>query len=363
MKKITIIIPVYNVENYLEKCLNSILNQTFKDFNVILVDDGSTDGTGKICDEFKKIDSRISVIHKKNEGVSIARNVAIEKAEGEYILFFDGDDYVEPYTLEELYKTAKRENVDAVLYGYYLSENGKILETHIPSFKKDYYEKDEIIKEVIPKFIGVSYDDINKWLNGEKDALKKENTALWRSMVKGDLIRNNHLRFDKNLKVGEDTCFTTEYLSYAKNCYIIKKCYYYLVVRSTSTIFVYEKNPLSKLEGKTALLKARRSLTERIKSRLNVDIQNLWYGTVVMSSIQLAFELSGKDAKESFFYRYNCFKKYVKEDESKNAIKNLKIKLKGGIKIIPFVLLKLNLYFLLFLCTYLLNIFNYKFER
>ena len=361
--KISIIIPVYNVENYLEKCLNSILSQTFNDYEVILINDGSTDKTSTICDEFVKKDNRIKVIHKKNEGVSIARNVGIERACGEYILFFDGDDYVEPYCLEELYDTAIREKVDAVLYGYYLVENGHVIETHLPNFSKNLYEGSEIVNEVLPKFIGVSYDDIHKWLKGDKNALKKENTALWRSMVKGDLIRKNNLRFDKTLKVGEDTCFTSEYLSFAKRCYVINKCYYYLVVRSTSTIFVYEKSPISKLNGKLALLKSRRNLTEKIKKRLGINIEDLWYGTVIMSCIQLSFMLSHKNNKEGFIKRYEYLKQYIKDEETQNAIKNFSFSLKGGIKIIPFFLLKSKLNFILFFCTYILGLTNYEFSR
>ena len=120
--KISIIIPVFNVENYLKRCLDSILAQTFREFQVYIVDDGSTDQTGVICDEYAKKDKRITVIHKQNEGVSIARNTAIEMATGEYFLFFDGDDHVEENCLEELYEAAVHQNADAVLYGYYLEE-------------------------------------------------------------------------------------------------------------------------------------------------------------------------------------------------------------------------------------------------
>ena len=125
--KISIIIPVFNVENYLKRCLDSILAQTFREFQVYIVDDGSTDQTGVICDEYAKKDKRITVIHKQNEGVSIARNTAIEMATGEYFLFFDGDDHVEENCLEELYEAAVHQNADAVLYGYYLEENNRVV--------------------------------------------------------------------------------------------------------------------------------------------------------------------------------------------------------------------------------------------
>ena len=99
--KISIVIPVYNVEAYLQKCLDSIRTQTFSEFEVILVDDGSSDGTGRICEEAASRDPRFRVIHQENQGVSAARNLALDLVRGTYVLFFDGDDYVLPETLRE----------------------------------------------------------------------------------------------------------------------------------------------------------------------------------------------------------------------------------------------------------------------
>ena len=99
---ISVIVPVYNVEKYLERCLKSIISQTYKKFEVILVDDGSTDSSGTLCDEYKQVDDRIKVLHKKNGGLSSARNIGIEYSKGEYLTFIDSDDYVAPNYLEVL---------------------------------------------------------------------------------------------------------------------------------------------------------------------------------------------------------------------------------------------------------------------
>ena len=363
MVEISIIIPVYNVKNYLKKCLDSVLAQTFQNFEVLLVDDGSSDGTEKICDEYAAMDARIHVTHKENGGVSEARNLALRQAKGKFFLFFDGDDYVLPECLEELYYVAEEKKVDAVLYGYYLVENDQIIETHLPVFEKDYFQGTEIMEKVIPRFIGVSYQDIYRWMQGDSNALKKENTALWRSMVRGDLIRNNQILFDKTLKVGEDTCFTTTYLSYAQNCQIVNKCYYHLVVRSTSTIFVYEKSPVEMIRGKIALLSARRKLTDEINQRKNVHMDELWYGTVVMSCIQMAFKLSGAKGNSGFFKRFQYLKEYIRQEETQKAIKQFEIPKAGGIKRVPFLLLKSKCYFLLYFCTYILDLMHYEFQR
>ena len=118
MAEISIIVPVYNVEKYLENCIESILNQTFKDFELILVDDGSTDNSGKICDIYKKKDSRIKVIHKNNGGLSSARNAGIDVAGGKYIGFVDSDDSIHPKMYETLYDLISKYNSDIAICNF-----------------------------------------------------------------------------------------------------------------------------------------------------------------------------------------------------------------------------------------------------
>ncbi len=121
---ISIIIPIYNSQNDLEACVNSVLSQTYSNFEVILVDDGSTDKSGHICDEYSKKDSRIITIHKENAGVSDARNKGIAKAKGEYLCFIDSDDIVTPYYLQTLYETIRKNNTDVVACDYYTFIDG-----------------------------------------------------------------------------------------------------------------------------------------------------------------------------------------------------------------------------------------------
>lgn len=123
--EISIIVPVYNVENYLEKCIKSILQQTFKNFELILVDDGSTDNSRIICDKYKDIDSRISVIHKFNGGQSSARNVGIDNAKGRYIGFIDADDYIENDMYQILYENIEMNNADMSICGVIRENDGK----------------------------------------------------------------------------------------------------------------------------------------------------------------------------------------------------------------------------------------------
>jgi glycosyltransferase involved in cell wall biosynthesis len=361
--KISVIIPAYNVAGYIEKCLDSVLAQDFVDYEVILIDDGSTDDTPQIIDKYAKKDMRIQVIHKKNEGVSVARNTGIELAKGEYILFFDGDDFSESYCLRELYETAANKKVDTVIYGYYRYENQAIKETCYPIFKKEIYSGEEILEKLATRFIGISQMNINAWLRNETNALYVENPALWRMLVSTKLIKENEIRFNPKLKVGEDTIFTTEYLSFAKKCYVLQKCYYYLVTRETSTIYTYEKNPIAKLEGKVKLLDARNEVTTKIRKHRGVNIETYWRGTVIMSCMEIAFLMAKRNPNIRCRKRYKLFLSYVKNPDVQKIIKEFKLERKGGIKLLPFLMLKTRLYTLLFLAVSFLNMIHYEFQR
>ena len=128
---VSVIIPVYNVEKYLPKCLDSVINQTYKNLEIILVDDGSPDNSGKICDEYAEKDSRIKVIHKENGGVSSARNVGIKQAKGQYLLFVDSDDYIKDGYFDAVRGAALKYQCDIIQIGYQIEEKGRVGEALI----------------------------------------------------------------------------------------------------------------------------------------------------------------------------------------------------------------------------------------
>lgn len=180
------IVPVYNTEKYLVQCLNSILSQSFKDFEVLLIDDGSTDSSPKICDEYSKEDQRIKVIHKKNEGVSIARQVGIENSTGEYVTFVDSDDWVSTELLSSFHRIIKNYSPDVVCCDYIDSNNVK----HISNIRKGFYNKNQIITELYPILIhGVNNQSFPP--------------MLWSKAFKRNLYKKNEV---KNVKIvmGED---------------------------------------------------------------------------------------------------------------------------------------------------------------
>lgn len=195
MPIVSVIIPIYNVEDYLERCLHSVLNQTLKDIEVILVNDGSTDNSGGICDTFVDMENRIKVIHKNNSGVSAARNSGIEVASGKYISFMDPDDWAEEKLFESLVGNAVENGSDMVVCGYKrVFENGEIIR-----FKMN----EEIIK--------IYKTGIIKYL--KYDFLQfKHSFCVWNKLYRSDLIKNNKIKFDPQCSYGEDLLFNLIYL-------------------------------------------------------------------------------------------------------------------------------------------------------
>ncbi len=188
---ISIIIPIYNVEKYLKECLDSILGQTYKNLEIILVDDGSPDNCGNICDEYLKKDSRIKVIHKTNGGLSDARNHGINIATGEYICFVDSDDYIDKYYIEKLYMTIKKEGVKLAQCNILRVDDEKNI------LKKIGYEKKVVKsgKNIIKEQYGVHVI---------------ENTVVWNKMYAIELFKD--IRFPVG-KIHEDE-FTTYKILY-----------------------------------------------------------------------------------------------------------------------------------------------------
>lgn len=138
MPKASVIVPVYNVKEYLKKCVDSILAQTERDLEVLLIDDGSTDGSGELCEALAKEDSRVRVIHQENKGLGGARNTGIQAAKGEWLLLVDSDDWIEPETLEKCLEAGERENADMVMFAMRsVDENGNTLRTVTETVPKD----------------------------------------------------------------------------------------------------------------------------------------------------------------------------------------------------------------------------------
>ena len=212
MYLISIIVPVYNVESYLSKCLESIINQTYKNIEIILIDDGSTDDSGKICDEYAAKDNRINIIHKTNGGVSDARNSGLEIAQGEYIGFVDSDDYIELDMYETLLNFLLNNNLDVVMCSSYKVKNKNIIKCK--DFKPYIFNsKEEIIEDLL----------INKY--------KGSPITVWNKLFKRGVLKE--VRFIKD-KEYEDIYFLLEWIKFTNRFGRIPYHGYYYIIRSGS---------------------------------------------------------------------------------------------------------------------------------
>lgn len=209
----SIIVPIYNVEKYLKQCVDSILSQTFADFELILVDDGSKDGCPQICDEYAKKDSRIKVIHKKNGGLISARKAGALEAEGEYIVPVDGDDWIDEKLLEKAKDILTRYDIDVFMYDYYKAALKKNTEMHC-DFADGYYDKARLQKEIYPRL-----------LRDEKG--KRFPPNLCGKILKKDLYLKYQTQVDDRIKIGEDESVTFPCVYNANSVYILKECLYY----------------------------------------------------------------------------------------------------------------------------------------
>ena len=193
MVKISIIIPVYNVEKYLRECLDSILNQTFQDFEIICVDDGSTDKSLEILQEYKRKDDRFVILQQRHSGAGSARNNGIRLAEGKYIQFLDSDDYFEPTLLEEMYNHAEKFDADlTVCSSRKVDDEGNITETGSPNFP-----------------INIDKVPMEKVFNREdfkEDIFSLFTPVVWNKLIKKSFLEENHLEFPP-LKIYEDIAF------------------------------------------------------------------------------------------------------------------------------------------------------------
>ena len=215
---ISIIVPVYNVESYLERCINSILNQTFKNFELILVDDGSTDGCKDICNEYKTKDKRIKVIHKENGGLSSARNAGLDIARGKYIGFVDSDDFINKDMYKTLFNTIQDNNSDMVICDYY-----KVNEDDINKFRNLKCNCENIKIKNLNNLESID----NLFLTGEKFIF------AWNKLYKRDLFSD--LRYEQG-RIYEDEYLAHRILYKCKKVSVIEVKMYYYVQRKGSLI-------------------------------------------------------------------------------------------------------------------------------
>ena len=217
MKKVSVIVPVYNVEKYLPKCLDSIVGQTYENLEIICVDDGSPDNSAEILRNYAEKDNRIKVISKENNGLSSARNAGMEIATGEYIVFVDSDDWIDENTIESAVSVAENEGFDMVMWGYTREYKYQSVEKHI--FDGDRcFNRDETRFFVHRRMAGLLKEELSEPENGDSIV------TAWGKLYNTKKIKDNNLQFVDTKIIGtEDVLFNIYYFGLVDNCKFINQ--------------------------------------------------------------------------------------------------------------------------------------------
>ena len=269
-KKISVILPVYNVEKYIARCLDSIVNQTYKNIEIIVVDDGSSDNSGKICEEYKQRDNRIKVLHIDNVGVSNARNIALQEVSGEYIQFVDSDDYIEKEMLQEMAECMDNNTAELMVTGF-INQEETFSDLVLPEEEGKYN-----IHEYAGRIMKTPYSFIYG--------------VLWNKLFRADIVKENNIAFTAETNFGEDFIFVLEYLKYVTSVFVLRKGFYHYVRYNTNSL-MYIQSKKNDAEEYCLILKKRLviyhyymefykkiGMYEENKNKINEYMLGYWVG-------------------------------------------------------------------------------------
>lgn len=355
MKKISIIIPVYNVEKYLNKCLDSIVKQSYKNLEILIIDDGSKDNSLKIAREYEKRDNRIRVFTQKNSGVSSARNLGIKNSTGDYITFVDSDDWLELDMYEKIIDRFN-ESIDAVVY----------------SFIREYPNRSE--REVIPfeKETILNEEEIySKWIfnliSGEDERESYIMATIWRCIYRRNIIEEYSILFDNDLSYAEDLIFNLKYFTKCKKIYIYNEALYHyrfntnsLVTKYDSELWnknlkvneaiknIFESNNKEKIIITNEVLNSNGMLINNNNYEINKKIQERINSRLISVCVGCLVNIFHENNNDSISVKYKKVKqilndKSLVEVKSNYNIKNKKYKLLTlNMPIIPIVIININ---------------------
>lgn len=305
---LSIISPCYNVEEYVVQTISSVLRQSYQDWEYILVDDGSTDNTPQILDAFASKDSRIKVIHKVNGGVSSARNVGIEAAEGEWIIFIDSDDWFADEAFNEYYECSKEVCADIYHVNSYTNK-GPVEKKRSPlqDIVRDEGEKKWFVYDTLYPYVDIIFNKVNvgriRGVNGK--------------MYRRSLLTNNNIRFDESLKIAEDALFNYYAFSAASRIAMVNK--YLLHYRINSVSVMHKYNP-SIVDVNNSIMEIFYNV---IKTQLSVDkIMRICYTGMAMECIFRSLKLNYLNSQntDSFWKRKHEYNDYLKSNLIKAAL-------------------------------------------
>lgn len=305
---VSFIVPIYNVEKYLHRCVDSLTNQTLKNIEIILIDDESPDSCPLICDMAAKKDSRIRVIHKKNQGLGFARNSGLEVATGEYVYFVDSDDYVDVRAADILYVNAKKDNLDICFAGIYSEDEKGNITPNIPKYAGRLFKQPEITSIVLKDMLGS--DPVAKI-----DASVR--MSAWQGIYRRAWIEENNLRFPSEREfISEDIIFHLDALPYAnKMCYLEECLYFHTIDNPTSLTHKYNSERFNKCS--ILYLEEKRKIESIYHNKGMVErAQRMYLGNVRVCLKQIV----QKSRVEGMSFAFKEIKKIVEDDRIQNVL-------------------------------------------
>jgi glycosyltransferase involved in cell wall biosynthesis len=339
--KISVVLPCYNVAKYIQRSLDSILAQTLQDWEAILVDDGATDDTGKICDEYSAKDSRFHVVHTKNQGLAKTRNTGIQYTHGELLYFLDPDDWIEPECFNKCYETYKEYDCDIVHFGFKWVYSDR---TSVTPSKSGVFHGPEIWKEWTRQLVGFSQKALNGFYTGENIWPLRKMDGVWTCMLRRTFVTENNLQFPQ-VSMYEDGLFLVEATYKAKKMVSIPDIFYNYFQREGS-IINSDRSVEFIFKYKYEQIQITKQLRDMIKE---FDLHDYYMGSHVLSCLKMALLFSKKMSN------YKLYHKYVSHPEVQESIR--KVSLKGApLKFsVPVLLLKMHCPWLLFAGCWILN--------
>jgi len=308
MPKFSVIVPIYKVEAYLCQCIKSVLNQSFKDFELILVDDGSPDNCPMICDEYAGKDNRIKVIHKENGGLVSARIAGAKLAVGDYVCCLDGDDWLHSQYFETLISVIDKYEPDVVCFGFYYAYEDETYIKKPLSYKFGYYNRQDIEKNIFPFLL----QDVNG---------RYFSPNVWGKAFKRDLYVQEQLLIHPQIKIGEDIACTTSCVYRAESIYILPDCLYYY--RQNMAAMTKEKKAFDSMGPKL--------IFTHQQNRINLDEYD-FHEQSYRSTVHLLFNavVSQFHRKESYFLICRDIKTYLNDPVYVEAIQGARFKSLSG---------------------------------
>lgn len=291
---ISVVVAVYNSKNYIEQCMDSICSQTFKELEIIVVDDGSDDGTGEICDEMAKRDGRITVIHTEHKGVLNARRTGYEKSTGKCVSIVDGDDYLEPDMIEKLYKGLVSHNAEICICGR-IEESETISKEVRQGFDAGFYDKEAIEKTIIPGMIS----------NGEFFSWGIF-PSLWDKLIKRELLEESISRYTEMFPIGNDAVVAYPALLKTESMEILDDCLYHYRQNSSSMVHKVEADAKTR-EGYRKLYRALDYSFSN--SQYEQTLRRQWTEYLLFLMIPRASELYHGMAECDEFFPFESVKK------------------------------------------------------